>query len=253
MPRTDQPAEFKNLLLATLPHHALSALRPHLKLVTLARGAVLSDADDSMRQVRFVESGVVSLVTEHLTPVVVATVGREGAVGGPTLLLGGGINFGRYEMLMSGSALALEATRFHDALRENPSFHSLCEAYSQTFFAQVLQNLACRKSHTAEQRCARWLLMCEDQIEHETFDLAQDSLAAMLGVPQVVADAVAAKLYRAGLIRLRARLVRIMDRRKLEGAACACYGTLRDHYERFQARACASGGEVDPDLPLLRC
>jgi CRP-like cAMP-binding protein len=251
MPRIDQPAAFRNLLLATLPRQTLSALRPRLKPFSLARGAVLSEADDSMRQVCFVESGVVSLVTEHLAPVVVATVGREGVVGGPTLLFGGGIAFGRYEMLTSGSALALQATRFHDALQENLSFRKLCEAYSQTFFVQVLQNISCRRSHSAEQRCASWLLMCEDQIEHETFDLAQDSLAAILDVPQVVADAVAAKLHRAGLIRLRERLVRIIDRRKLKAAACVCYGTWRGHYERLQARARASGSELDPDLQLL--
>jgi CRP-like cAMP-binding protein len=250
MPRIDQPAAFRNLLLATLPHQTRSALRPHLKLVTLARGAVLSEADDSMRQVCFVERGVVSLVTEHLAAVVVATVGREGAVGGPTLLLGGGSACGRYEMLTSGSALALEATRFNDALQENPSFRKLCEAYSQMFFAQVLQNVTCRKSHSAEQRCASWLLMCEDQIDHETFELAQDSLAAILDVPRVVADAVAARLHCAGLIGLRERLVRITDRRKLKAAACVCYGTWRGHYERLQARACASGSELDPDIRL---
>jgi CRP-like cAMP-binding protein len=242
MPRTDQPAEFKNLLLGALPHQTLFALRPHLELVVLTRGAVLSEADDSSRHVCFVESGVVSLVTDHLAPVVVATVGREGAVGGPTLLLGGGITFGRYEMLISGSALALEATRFHHALRQNLSFYSLCEAYSQTFFAQVLQNVACRKSHTAEQRCARWLLMCEDQIE-QTVELSQDSLPAMLDVPEVVAGELAARLHRAGLIHLRERSVRIVDRRKLEAAACVCYRTLRDHYERFLTRAFAAGGE----------
>jgi hypothetical protein len=99
-----------------------------LKLITLARGAVLCEAKDSMRHIWFVESGVVSLATGHPAPVVVATVGREGAVGGPTLLLGGGIAFGRYEMLMSGSTLWLDATRFHDLLREHLNFDSLCKA-----------------------------------------------------------------------------------------------------------------------------
>jgi len=207
--------------------------------MTLARGAVLREAIDSRRSVYFIEYGLASLVTGHPAPAVVATVGREGAVGGPTPLLGGGIAFGRYEMLISGAALALEAPCFHNALRQDPKVHSLCEAYCQTFFAQVLQNIACRDSHTAEQRYARWLLMCDDQTEYDAFELAEESLAAMLGLPQVVADAVASTLQRAGLIRLREGLVTILDRRKLETAACVCYGTLHDHYKGLLARAWA--------------
>jgi hypothetical protein len=102
--RTDQTPELSNRLLGTLSHEALSALRPHLKPIAAVRGAVLCDANESKWRVCFIESGLASLVTEHPAPVAVATVGREGAVGGPTLLLGGGIAFGRHEMLISGSA-----------------------------------------------------------------------------------------------------------------------------------------------------
>jgi CRP-like cAMP-binding protein len=237
--RTDQALKFRNRLLATFSHEALSALRPHLESITAARGAVLCEASDSRWRVCFIESGVASLVTEYPAPVVVATVGREGAVGGPTLMLGGGLAFGRYQMLMAGAALAMEAPRFRITLRENPTFHSLCDAYTQAFFEQLLQNIACSRSHAAEQRCARWLLMCDDQSGEDMFELAQDSLAAMLGLPQVVAGAVAARLQRARLIRLREGVITIPDRRKLEAAACVCYRTWHNHYERLLGRAFA--------------
>jgi hypothetical protein len=241
---TDQAPEFRNRLLATLSHEALSALRPHLEPMTAARGAVLCEAHESMWRVCFIESGVASLVTEYPVPVVAATVGREGAVGGHTLLLGG-IAFGRYQMLaryqmlISGSALAVEAPRFRIALRENPKFHRLCESYTEAFFKQVVLNVACSRLHAAEQRCARWLLMCDDQVGDDTLELAQDSLAAMMGVPQMVADAVASRLQRAGLINLREAWITIPDRRKLEEASCVCYRTWHIHYERLLARTCA--------------
>jgi hypothetical protein len=163
------------------------------------------------------------LMTESRPAVVVATVGREGAVGGPTLLLGGGIASGRYQMLVSGSALAMEAPHFGIALRDNPRFRNLCEAYTQAFFLQVIQNITCSRLHTAEQRCARWLLMCDDQNRDDTFELAQDSLAAILGIPHLAADTVVARLRHSGLIRLHRGSIMVLDRRRLKAAACGCY------------------------------
>jgi CRP-like cAMP-binding protein len=228
----DQPREFKNRLLASLSHEAASTLRPHLQPMALTRGAVLCEADDCKRRVCFIESGVAALVTEYLAPVAVASVGREGAVGGPTLLLGGGIAFSRYRMLTSGSVLAMEVPRFRIAMQENPKLRGLCESYSQAFFVQVLGNVACCRRHTAKQRCARWLLMCDDQIQDGTLELAQDSLAAILGLPQLVAETIASRLHKAGLIRLREGLITIVDRGKLQAAACGCYRKLHDRYYR---------------------
>jgi CRP-like cAMP-binding protein len=188
-----------------------------------------------MRRVYFVESGVVSLIS-HRSAALVATVGREGAVGGPTLLLGGGMAFGRYQLLTSGSALAMEASYFQIALRENPKLRSVCEAYTQAFFAQVLQSVACSTRHTPEQRCARWLLMCDDQAEDDTFELTQDNLTLILGVPRLAADAIAARLRQAGGIRLREGLITILDRQKLDATACECYRRVRDRFERILAR-----------------
>ena len=220
----------RNRLLAAMPREVLWRLRPHLTPVYVARGTVLCEADESRRRVYFVERGVTSLVTENGASVVIAAVGSEGAVGGPTPLLGGGIAFGRYQMLVSGSALAMEASHFRIALREISKLRSLCEAYTQAFFAQVLQNLLCSRLHSAEQRCARWLVMCDDQIRDDRLELGQDSLAAILGVPQLAADALTSRLRQVGLIRHREGLITILDRGKLEAAACLCYRTLRDYY-----------------------
>jgi CRP-like cAMP-binding protein len=230
-----------NRLLATLSQKAMWDFRPHLEPIFLARGAVLCTADESMRRVHFVEGGIVSLITENRSTVVVATVGREGAVGGPTLSVGGGIAFGRYQVLVAGSALAMPAPYFQIALRENPQFRSLCEAYTQAFFAQVLQNVACSTLHTAEQRCARWLLTCDDQAEDDRFELTQGSVTSMLGVPELEADAVARRLRQVGAIRVRKGLIAVLGRRKLEAIACECYHIVHDRYERTFARTYDGG------------
>ena len=171
------------------PNEMLS-LRPHLKPVTLARGSILFDVDDPLTRVYFFETGVASLFAaiENRVTVGVAMVGREGAVGLDTLLMGGDSALGRFQVLIPGSALAMEAWFLRTRLRESFNLRAACEAYAQTIFVQMLQAVPCNKLHTVEQRCARWLLMCANRTEGDTFELAQECLAEMLGVTAVELD-----------------------------------------------------------------
>ena len=108
-----------------------------------------------------------------------------------------------------------------------------CQAYTRALFVQMLQAVPCNKLHTVEQRCARWLLTCGDQTTDDTFELAQEDLGEMLGMPPSTTTAMAATLQQAGLIRYRRRTITLLDRRGLEAAACACYRTVRDRYRRL--------------------
>jgi CRP-like cAMP-binding protein len=223
----------KNHLLAALPDEALWSLRPHLRAVYLPRGRVLCEADERLRRVYFLEAGAVSLVTvfEDGTTAEMATVGREGVVG-IGALLGGQHALGRHVVPVPGSALAVEVCRFQSALRENPELRAACETYAQAFLAHLLQNVACNAIHRVDQRCARWLLMCADQVEDDTFELTQEYLAEMLGVRRSTVTVVAGTLQRAGLIHYRRGAITVLDRRGLEATACECYRIVRDGYER---------------------
>src|SRR5687768_11098684 len=114
--------EPRNRLLMALPPEDLRRLRPHLEPVALPDRKVLFEADESLMRVYLIEAGVVSLVTvfEDGTTVEMATVGREGLVGVGTLL-GGDTALGCYVVQVPGSALAMETSRFRDALRESPN------------------------------------------------------------------------------------------------------------------------------------
>ena len=72
-----------NLLLASLAHNDLAALRPHLKLIELEQHQVLFEAGHSVDQVYFPTSAIVSLVIGLSTGEMVETamVGNDGAVG----------------------------------------------------------------------------------------------------------------------------------------------------------------------------
>ena len=230
----------RNRLLAALPHEVLSSLRPHLKPVSLPRERVLCEADEPLQSIYFVEAGLVSLVGvfEDGTTPEMATVGREGMVG-IGALLGGEHALGRYVVPVPGFALAMKASRFQGALRECLELRAACEAYAQAFVGHLLQNIACNAVHRVEQRCARWLLTCHDQAEHDAFELTQEYLADMLGVRRSTVTVVANSLQQAGLIHYRRGAINVLDRLGLEAAACECYRIIRDGYERSLVRAVA--------------
>ena len=188
--------EPRNRLLAALPARDLLSLQPHLTAVPLAGGSILSEADEPLDRVYFVDSGVVSLVTafEDRVTAGVAAVGREGVVGATALLLGGDTALGRSRVLVPGSALALEVPRFRSALRKSLKLRAACEASTRALFVQMLQSVPCSRLHTVEQRCARWLLVCADRTEGDTFELSQECFAEMLGVPKSRSPGVARKL-----------------------------------------------------------
>ena len=60
-------------------------------------------------------------------------------------------------------------------------------------------------------------------------------LAAMLGVRRAGVTEAALALQRAGLIQYSRGNVKIVDRSRLESAACECYHNVRAEYDRMFA------------------
>jgi CRP-like cAMP-binding protein len=235
-PTDSRGFEPKNQLLSALPDWDLLSLQPHLEAVPLARGSVLFEIDEPLTRLYFVETGVAALLTTLENRAIgVAAVGREGAVDVQSLLLGGGTALGQCQVVVPGSALALGCTPFLSALRKSPKLRAACEAYARALLVQMLQAVPCNRLHSVEQRCARWLLMCADRTEGDTFELMQESLAEMLGVPQSTVTAMVCMLQRDGVLCYRHSAITVVDRRRLEVAACECYRIVRDRSERLLA------------------
>jgi CRP-like cAMP-binding protein len=228
----------KNQVLSALPGRDFASLQPHLRAVLLTHETMLFDVDQLLTHIYFVETGVVSLrhAFEDRVTVGVAAVGREGAVDLQTLLLGGNTALGRWQILVPGSALAVEVSRFWQVLRRSPKLRMACEAFTRALFVQVLQAIPCHRLHTVEQRCARWLLMCADRMEDDTFELSPESLAQILCVARSAVTAIVGTLQQAELIRYDRNEVTVLDRRGLAAAACECYRIVRTRCERLPAR-----------------
>src|SRR5258708_23365911 len=92
---------------------------------------------------------------------------------------------------------------------------------------QVAQLVACNRLHEIAQRLARWLLMCQDRFDAQLLPLTHEFLAQMLGTGRPSVSLAAGFLENAGLIENLRGTVKILNRKRLEDAACECYGIIQ--------------------------
>jgi CRP-like cAMP-binding protein len=92
---------------------------------------------------------------------------------------------------------------------------------------QTAQLAACNRLHDIDQRLVRWLLMCQDRVDSQSLPLTHEFLAQMLGTGRPSVSLAAGVLEEAGLIENLRGVVRVLNRKNLEAAACECYGVIQ--------------------------
>ena len=226
-----------NAILRGLSAADYAALLPSLKRVSLASGQAISAALEPSRVVYFPETAVLSLVVVMADGAAVeaATVGNEGVAGLSAFLVTGAMSTQALAQI-AGDAQRIRAPALLRVITTSRSAGVLFRRYTQAFVNQLAQSVACNRLHSIEQRCARWLLMTHDRVGGaSSFDLTQEFLSYMLGVRREGVSGAAHSLQKRGLIRYRRGRVSVLDRLRLERAACECYGVTRDDYERLFA------------------
>ena len=233
--------EPQNQVLTALLLQVGDVLRRHLKPTFLTRREVLVDADERLTRIYFPQNcTVVSMMClfDDGRVAEMAIVGSEGVVpvGGP---LGAETSFARCTVHIPGPAMAVDAARLQSVALEHPAVGKVLAASIAMLLSQVLQSAACNAVHTAEQRCARWLLTAMDRSGSDCLPLTQELMAEMLGVHRPTVSIVARSLQQAGMIRYSRGAITIVDRQGLEQAACECYGLARQKLERLSRRLVA--------------
>ena len=218
----------RNRLLLALPSSDLKRLMPELKHILCQREQVLMDADSSLDNVFFPDSGVVSVVAVYGDGSIIemATIGREGCTGAQAVL-GAKSSSVRLLVQIPGSATKMSRAAFTRAMESMPSFRRLMYAYARAFLEQVLVSVACNGAHSLKERLARWLLMMRDRGDDDTLQITQNLLAEMLGVQRPTITNAARELEDAGLIVRSRRQITILDRQGLVAASCECYQLVR--------------------------
>lgn len=224
----------KNRLLSALPSSEYERLLPYLESVSLPLKQIIYAPNEPIEYVYFPNSGIISLVnlTEDGGTVEAATVGNEGMVGIP-VLLGADRMVGQAITQIVGDAVRMKVDVFRREVTSATPLYNLLLRYTQALINFISQSVACNRLHSVEERCCRWLLLCQDRVESDEFALTQEFLSQMLGVRRASVSVVAAILQKAGLIRYSRGRMQICDRLGLEGTSCECYRIVKQEFDRL--------------------
>ena len=209
-----------------------------LELVRLKVHHLLHETGDALKSVYFCNSGMISILSVFPDgkSVEVGLVGKEGVVGLP-LLVGFRTAATRAISQIDATAFRVDGEALIAFLRKFPMLERSLQQYSLTFTMEITQIAACNRLHDVEERLARWLLMCADRIKSTQLPLTQEFLAQMLGTRRSSVTVAAGILQKAAMIAYNRGDVKIVDRPKLEAAACECYELMQRQRNRWRSDA----------------
>lgn len=220
-----------NRLLSTFSTEARGLIEPFGTLVSLSVGEEVLNRGASVEASLFpVGPTMISMGLELSgeRSIEVASIGREGAVGG-IVSCGHAPAFSRAVVLIGGPALRVPMRALEDAKHESAFVANLFCRFSDYLLAQVMQSAACTAFHSIPERAARWLLHAQDRAG-DRIELTQEAFADLLGVQRTTVNAVIRELQDEGLVTTGRGVVRVADRAGLKRRSCECYQALEDHF-----------------------
>jgi CRP-like cAMP-binding protein len=227
-------ANSSNHFLASLSAHDRELMEPHLHPMDLPREAIFYRAEDTISQLYFPHSGVVSLVVGFANGqfVEAGMFGRNSVIG-VGAALDGAVALNQAIGQVEGSGLAVDVQVIRRLVRESETLRSAFARHEQVTSAQIQQVGACNALHELEERLSRWLLQTRDLLRSDTLPLTQDFLSQMLGVQRSSVTLVARSLQDAGLINYRRGRIHVLDVEGLQDSCCECYATINRHFQRL--------------------
>jgi CRP-like cAMP-binding protein len=233
-PSVDGSAPELNQFLASLPRGEYEAMLPDLHDVQVAHKQWISRSHEPIDYLYFPRGAVLSVLVpmQDGQSVEGATIGPEGLTG-IAVFLGEPSAPDEVICQVAGPAARMTSGHFRSAVERSPALHTQLHHYTLALMGQLTRTAGCNRVHPIEERCARWLLMTADRVGANEFPLTQEFLAIMLGVRRPSVTVAAGLLQEAGLIRYRRGKITIVDRQRLEQAACEDYRLTRDIYKRL--------------------
>ena len=220
----------RNRLLSTVHPNELARFADILTLRDFRRGEIVSEPGEQITEVIFPISSVFSVVAETSEggQVEAGTIGHDGVVG-LAPFLGAETSLLRSMCQVPGTAIVAEVGQL--LTRADGALATAARRYALIFMTMASQGAACNRLHPIDQRAARWLLMVNDRIDSNPFELTHEFLGIMLGANRPSVTLAASKLRDLGAIEYRRGQVTIVNRARLEAASCACYGTITAEFE----------------------
>lgn len=227
----------------------IDPLRALGETVEVRAGQVLLTAGAPEVETYFPLTAVLSLMSTMANgdTCEVTLVGREGMVG-LAGVLGASDSSTSCIVQVGGTCWRVSAESVRDARQKNAVVRNALDRCTRARLIQVARLAACNRLHHIGGRLARWLLMLRARTEREHFRLSQQTIANSLGVHRPTIALELQRLHKAGAIVYRSRIVKIVDRMRLEKLSCECHeGMQRDYLQMIRPFTQAAPVNEDED------
>jgi CRP-like cAMP-binding protein len=217
----------RNKILSSIPESEYRLIQPHLQLFQFQAQSILHEPTQRLQFAYFPNGGLISLLvaTEDGKTVEAGMVGSEGVVGVASAV-GLTISPLRHLVQIPGEGLRIGVSALQSRLKSAPQLQLALSRYAVVQGMQVAQTAACNRLHDIAERLARWLLMASERVESNSLPITHDFLATTLGTDRPSVSLAAKALRRKKIIEHRRGIVEILNRKKLEAAACECYKVI---------------------------
>ena len=220
-----------NFILRGLPDPLVGLILDQGELVELPIRSHIYSADETIENVFFPLSAVLSIVTlmRNGEQIEIGTIGREGVSAFP-LIMDAVTTANDCYCQVPGTAIEITATLFHE-LSLDGTFRKLLNRYLQAYVNMLGQLAACNRLDAVYERCARWLLLTQDRVGRDEIQLTHEYVAMMLGTRRSGVTVAVSTLQRAGFIQTGRARILICDRAGLEQTTCECYKANRLQFD----------------------
>jgi CRP-like cAMP-binding protein len=228
----------KNRLLSRFPRAIRNELASELKQVELSPGTVLHRSGDLVEEVFFPIDCIIAVTAtmENGDITQVGLVGNREMVGLNAFMGGRELNHTAYTVQLAGRAIRIQADHLLALFDTNKALRDVLLKYTQSYIAQLSQNVACSSRHVLRDRLARWLLEIRDRNGGDEVHLTHEGIAALLAVRRAGISGELSALEKRRIVQCTRASVAIIDPAGLANAACECYGVLQREYNRLLGR-----------------
>jgi CRP-like cAMP-binding protein len=160
-------------------------------------------------------------------------VGREGFTGLAALMSADETATQTSMVQLPGSAVRIATEVLRRAMVHRSAVLDRVLRFAHALSIQTSQTAACNAHHDLQERLARWLLMAHDRAEDDVLALTHEFVSMMLAVRRPGVTVAARSLQTAGAIDYERGRITVLDRGRLEEAACECYGIVREQCQRL--------------------
>lgn len=223
-----------NHLLAALPADEFERVMKSLDPVTLDSGEVIYESGEQLQYIYFPTTAIISLlyIMENGSTAEIGMAGNDGLVG-VALFMGGSTTPNRAVVQSAGNAFRLRSKALKSEFGLGGIFQSILLRYTQYLMTQISQTAVCNRLHAVEQRLCRWLLNTHDLLQTDELMMTHDLIGNALGARREGVSIAAGHLQKQKLIKYVRGTITILDRKKLENAACECYAVVKAEYDRL--------------------